>query len=122
MVIDKKLFSKVVKSRKGRMADKQLLPKIDAEFEQKAAVLRDRHVDKLFYLVNGKTSQGIKDYLGTELVAKGAKFTQKVLFEIDYMNVQLDKWTTDKSKNDLIRATIINYQRKYKELDSYNFV
>ncbi len=118
VVIDKKLFSKVVKSRKGRMADKQLLPKIDAEFEQKAAVLRDRHVDKLFYLVNGKTSQGIKDYLGTELVAKGAKFTQKVLFEIDYMNVQLDKWTTDKSKNDLIRATIINYQRKYKELDA----
>ena len=69
-------------------------------------------------LTNGKTSQGVKDYLGTEVIAKGAKFSQKALSEIDYTSIQVSKWTTDPAKNDLIRATIMNYLKKYKEIDA----
>ncbi len=118
VVIDKKLFSRAMKSRKGKMVDKQVLSKIDAEFEERATVLKERLVDKLFQLVNGKTSQGVKDDLGTELIPKGSKFTQKILAEMDFNNITLDKWTTDKSKNDLIRQVILNYQLKYKEYDA----
>ena len=69
-------------------------------------------------LTNGKTSQGVKDYLGAEIIAKGAKFTQKALSEIDYTSIQVSKWTTDTAKNELIRATIMNYLKKYKEIDA----
>ena len=69
-------------------------------------------------LTNGKTSQGVKDYLGIEVIPKGAKFTQKSLAEIDYTAIQVSKWTTDAAKNDLIRATIMNYLKKFKEYDA----
>ncbi len=51
-------------------------------------------------------------------MSKGTKFTQAVLNKIDYTTVQVSKWTTDAAKNELIRATIINYLKKYKEYDA----
>jgi len=69
-------------------------------------------------LTNGKTSQGIKDYLGNDVIPKGDKFTQKALHSIDYTTVYVSKWTTDSNKNELIKELIINYLKKYKELDA----
>jgi DNA-directed RNA polymerase subunit beta len=45
--------------------------------------LKAKLVDKLFILVNGRTSQGVKNYL-KEVIGKGVKFTQKTLQDIDY--------------------------------------
>ena len=75
-------------------------------------------IEKLIAITNGKTSQGVKDFLGTDLIPKGVEFTQKLLNEIDYSVVQLTKWTTDPHKNDMIRDIVINYLKKYKECDS----
>ncbi|NLE33415.1 MAG: DNA-directed RNA polymerase subunit beta [Bacteroidales bacterium] len=118
VVIGKRLFSKAVKNRKSRLTDKALLPRIDEEFEDEAAKLKAVLVEKLLVLTNGRTSQGIKDNLGTEVIAKGAKFSAKNLSEINYASIQISKWTTDVAKNDMIRDLIQNYLRKYKELDA----
>ncbi|MDD4770518.1 MAG: DNA-directed RNA polymerase subunit beta [Bacteroidales bacterium] len=118
VIIDKRLFSKSVKNRKSRLTDKALLPKIDEEFEEEAANLKATLVDKLLVLTNGKTSQGIKDNLGMEVIAKGGKFTTKNLMEINYSSIQISKWTSDAAKNDMIRDLIQNYLHKYKELDA----
>ncbi len=115
VVIDKKLFSRVVKDKKGKMATKPLLDQIDEEFDRQVSALRAKLEDKLFNLVNGKTSQGVKDYYGGDIIAKGVKFTLKQLQEIDYLTVNPGKWTTDKDKNDLIYQLILNYTQKYKE-------
>ena len=80
--------------------------------------LKDILIDKLLVLTQGKVSQGVKDFMGTDVVSKGTKFTQAVLNKIDYTTVQVSKWTTDAAKNELIRATIINYLKKYKEYDA----
>ena len=69
-------------------------------------------------LTNGKVSQGVKDYLGTEVIAKGAKFTKRDLESLDYTIIQLSKWTADAHKNDMIRDLVMNYLKKYKELDA----
>jgi DNA-directed RNA polymerase subunit beta len=37
---------------------------------------------------------------------------------LDYNSVQISKWTTDAAKNDLIKEIILNYLKKYKELDA----
>ena len=95
-----------------------MLAKLDEEYKEKMDALKDVLIDKLMTLTNGKTSQGVKDYLGIEVIPKGAKFTQKSLAEIDYTAVQVSKWTTDAAKNDLIRATIMNYLKKFKEYDA----
>ncbi|WP_320052355.1 DNA-directed RNA polymerase subunit beta [uncultured Acetobacteroides sp.] len=118
VVIDKKLFSRSLKDKKGKVSEKVLLQKVDDEFEKKTNNLKVKLVDKLFNLVNGKTSQGVQDYYGTELVGKGVKFTQKVLVELDYLSVNPNKWTTDKDKNNIIKNLINNYIVKFKELDA----
>ncbi|WP_026475047.1 DNA-directed RNA polymerase subunit beta [Alkaliflexus imshenetskii] len=118
VVIDKKLFSRVIKDRKARSSEKPVIAKIDEEFNRSVADLTNRLVDKLFALINGKTSQGVKDYMGVDVISKGTKFTQKVLQDVDYLNVNPNKWTTDKDKNDLISAVIHNYRLRYKELEA----
>jgi DNA-directed RNA polymerase subunit beta len=118
VIIDKNLFSRVIKDRKVRASEKPMLARIEEEFNRGVAELTTRLVDKLFTLINSKTSQGVKDYMGVDVVAKGVKFTQKVLQEIDYLNVNPHKWTTDKDKNDLIARVIHNFRIKYKELDA----
>ncbi|WP_047450478.1 DNA-directed RNA polymerase subunit beta [Alistipes sp. ZOR0009] len=118
VVIDKKLFSRSLKDKKGKVSEKVLLQKVDDEFEKRSNDLKVKLVDKLFNLVNGKTSQGVSDYYGTEIIGKGIKFTQKVLVELDYLNVNPNKWTTDKDKNTTIKNLINNYIIKFKELDA----
>ena len=117
VVIDKKLFSRVTKDKKGK-ATKTLLDQIDEKLDRDIAALRAKLEDKLFALVSGKTSQGVKDYYGTEIVPKGVKFTLKQLQEIDYMAVNPGKWTTDKDKNDLIFRVINNFIMKCKEAEA----
>lgn len=119
IVIDKKLFSRVAKDKKGKTATKTLLDQIDENFEREITALRARLEDKLFTLVSGKTSQGVKDYYGTEVIPKGVKFTLKQLQEIDYLSINPSKWTTDKDKNDLIFRVINNYIMKHKEAEAF---
>jgi len=92
--------------------------KIDEEFNYNVINLKEKLIDKIFHLVNGKTSQGVVDLFGQEIIPRGVKFTQKMLTDIDYLNVNAGKWTTDKHKNELIKQVIHNYILKYKEFDA----
>ena len=69
-------------------------------------------------LTDGKTSNGVTDFLGSEIVPKGARFTSGALRTIDYDTLSLSNWTDDEHKNDLIRRTIVNYLQKAKEIDT----
>ena len=118
VVIKTNLFAKASKKGKGKLSNKALLPKLDEEYENKLDALKKLLIEKLMHLTDGKTSAGVKDYTNMDIVPKGARFTTKVLADIDYESVQLSKWTNDNDKNDLIRTTVINYLRKYKEIDA----
>jgi len=118
VVINTNLFSKASKKGKTKLSNKALLPKLDEEYENKMEELRKVLIDKLLMLTDGKMSAGVKDYTNMDIVPKGAKFTMKILSDIDFQSVQLNKWTTDSHKNELIRSTVINYLRRHKELDS----
>ncbi len=118
VVIGKRLFSKAQKDRKAKLADKALLPKLDEEFEAQAAKLKETLIEKLLVIIGDKTSAGVKDFLGADIVSRNSKFTAERLNEIDYTTVQLSKWTTDNHKNELIRTLVLNYLQKFKELDA----
>ena len=117
VVIGTNLFSRAAKKKKSKSAN-ALLPKLDEEYEEKLDGLKDLLVSKLMTLTSGKTSQGVKDFLGTDIIAKGNKFTATTLREIDYDTINLSKWTTDAHKNELIRDCIVNYLRKKKEIET----
>jgi len=118
VVIDKKLFSRAVKDKKSKTTDKVALEKVDKEFNLQVDQLRAKLIDKLMVLVNGKTSQGVKDFYNVDIIPKGTKFTQKALAELDFLAVNPNKWTTDKQKNDIIKQLLHNFTMKYKELDA----
>ena len=132
VVIDTKLYSRASKeNKKGKSAEKAMLEQIDEKFAQKAADLTKLLVQKLWKLVNGKTSAGIRDYFGMELVPSGTRFTLKLLEELartsvdektkaetGYMNLGPIKWTQDAHVNSLIETTINNYTIEWKKLDA----
>ena len=118
VVVDKKLFSRSVKDKKAKTSEKVLLQKIDEEFEKQELDLKNRLVDKLMAMLNGKTSQGVKDYYSVEVIAKGAKFNRNQLMEIEYTNVNPGKWTSDKNRNEQIKELLYNYMSKYKEVEA----
>ena len=118
VVIAKRLFSKAQKNRKSKLADKALLPKLDEEFENQSVALKETLIEKLLVIIDDKASAGVKDYLGSDIISRNSKFTAERLREVDYSTVQLNKWTADNHKNELIRLLILNYLRKFKELDA----
>ena len=132
VVVDTKLYSRASKGdKKSRANDKIKLDKIDAKFADEVAALTKLLVSKLWSLVQGKTTTGIKDYFGTELFAAGAKFSQKMLDEIarsttdeksgiasGYLNLGQCNWTADEHLNKLITTTINNYIIEVKKADA----
>ena len=118
VVIDKKLFTRAIKNRESKKQDKVILAKIDEEYEAKNEDLKDILVDKLLELTDGKTSQGIKDYTGAEIIAKGSTFTTAALKNLEYDGIQSNGWTDDEHTNMLVQKLIMNYIRKYKQLDA----
>ncbi len=117
VIIGTNLFARAVKKKKSKNAEDPLV-KLDEEYTEKKDALKAVLIKKLLVLTTDCVSQGIKDFLDTEVVPKGVKFSTQVLDNIDYETVNLSKWTADAHKNDMIRATVTNYLHKYKEIDT----
>ena len=118
VVIGTRLFARAVKTKTSRKTVAAQLPLLDEEYEGRMDALKDLLVEKLMTLTEGKTSAGVKDFIGSEIIPKGAPFTAALLKGLEYATLILSKWTNDAKKNDLIRETIINYIRKHKEIDA----
>jgi DNA-directed RNA polymerase subunit beta len=117
VVIDKKLFQRAVKDKTKRIRDKEDIARLEADFTVKYDDLKSHLVEKLFTLVNGKTSQGVKNDLGEEVLPKGKKFTQKMLNSVeDYAHLTKGSWTTDSILNDFVSELIHNYKIKLNDL------
>jgi len=117
IVMETKLFSRLMKDKKAKSDEKDVLDKIDKEFNHKFAELKSKLVDKLMKLVSGKSSQGVNNYLKEELVGRGVKFTEKLLSKIDdYTEVNPYKWTTSKEVNDQIYEVLHNFRVKHNEI------
>ena len=113
VVIDTKLFSRAKKTTKAE--EKAQLEKLDTRHDKAVKDLKNTLIEKLFEIVNGKTSQGVFNVYKELHVPKGVKFTQKILTELSYENINPTKWTTDDDKNDQIKTLLHNYNIKVNE-------
>ncbi|HWK56613.1 MAG TPA: DNA-directed RNA polymerase subunit beta [Parapedobacter sp.] len=113
VVIDTKLFSRAKKVAKEE--EKKALDQLDAQHTKALKALKDKLIEKLFTIVNGKTSQGVYNVYKELLVPKGSKFTQRILTELEYTNINPTGWTTDEDKNELIKQTLHFYNIKLNE-------
>ena len=118
VVIDRRLYSKAQKSRSSKAADKSTLLELDEQFDKETSALKSTMIDKLLVLTKGKTSLGVKDTIGTEIIAKGTKFSKSLLDSLSYASLQLNDWTNDEHTNLLIRTLVLNYLKKYNKMDA----
>ena len=116
IVIDKKLFSRIIKDRKTKQREKEVIDQVEDLYKKESLELKTLLVDKLMVFVNGKISQGVYNIFKEVVIDKSVKFTHKLLMGIDYANINPNKWTTDKDKNQLIKELLHNYNIKQKEL------
>jgi len=117
VVLDKKLFARAVKDKRKRTQDKDALAALEIEFETKFVELKDKLVDKLFLIVNGKTSQGVMNDLGEEVLPKGKKYTQKMLHAVeDFAHLTKGQWVADDTTNSMVNDLIHNYKIKLNDL------
>ncbi len=117
VVIDKKLFSRSIKDKRKRSEDKEAISSLELEYEVKFQELKEVLVDKLFKLINGKTSQGVLNDLGEEVLPKGKKYTMKMLNSVDdFAHLVGGSWTTDKDTNVLVADLLHNYKIKLNDL------
>ncbi|MBC9798655.1 DNA-directed RNA polymerase subunit beta, partial [Sinomicrobium weinanense] len=117
VVIDKKLFARALKDKRKRAKDKEDIAKLELEYNTKFEDLKSVLVEKLFTLVNGKTSQGVLNDLGEEVLPKGKKYTLKMLNGVDdFAHLVGGTWTTDDHTNALIADLLHNYKIKLNDL------
>ena len=117
VVLDKKLFARAVKDKRKRTQDKDALGALELEFETKFVELKDKLVEKLFLIVNGKTSQGVMNDLGEEVLPKGKKYTQKMLYAVeDFAHLSKGQWVADDTTNTMVNDLIHNYKIKLNDL------
>ena len=117
VVLDKKLFARAVKDKRKRTQDKDALGQLEMEFEVKFVELRDKLIEKLFNIVNGKTSQGVMNDLGEEVLPKGKKYTQKMLHAVeDFAHLTKGQWVADDDTSKMVNDLIHNYKIKLNDL------
>ncbi len=117
VVLDKKLFARAVKDKRKRTQDKDALAALEMEFETKFVELKDKLIDKLFNIINGKTSQGVMNDLGEEVLPKGKKYTLKMLNSVeDFAHLNKGQWVSDDDTNKMVNDLIHNYKIKLNDL------
>jgi DNA-directed RNA polymerase subunit beta len=137
VVIDTKLFSRPRKDKDLRVRNKKELEALKMRYSKQLTELRGDIIKKLTSLLTGKSSQGVKHKFGDELIAKGVKFSARVieanLFpdkniyrdesqyavaeEVNLISdVSLEGWTTDDHTNTLVGRLVKNYLAKRNQL------
>ena len=115
VVINKKLFARTKKEKAAKAEDKTKIAKLQDEFEKVLKGIKSQLAEKLFTVLSGKTSQGVFNVYNEELIPKGTKFTLKNLTEIDYTHINVNNWTTDADKNELVKQILSNFKNKYNQ-------
>ncbi len=116
VVVGKRLFTRMIKDRKARARDKDVIAELDRALACESEELKDKLVDRLLIILNGKVSNGVYTNYKEEIVPKKVKFTQKILKAIDYTIISPNKWTTDPETNELIKELLNNYNIKDREI------
>ena len=115
VIINKKLFQRAKKDKNSKVREKASLDKIEKTHEKNENDILDLLVNKLTTLLKDKATVGVSNNFGETLIGKGAKFNQKNLANIDYLNVNPLGWTGDAKTDDLINVLLHNYSIKFNE-------
>ena len=116
VVIGAKSLSRLIKDRKAKSKDKDIVAEIEKTYNKQLQELKDKIVTKLYRVLEGKISHNVYDNTKNVIIPKGTKFSQKMLQTVNFANVAVSKWTNDAKINGLVAEIIRNYLVKEREL------
>jgi len=137
VVIETKLFSRPKKDKEVRAKAKRQIEQLKEKYSADLSAYREKMIDKLTALLDGKTCQGIKHKFGDEILSKGVKFSRKNLKESLFpdknvyrdesnynvpeevnliSDLLLESATADQDLNKLIVDLVKNYNKTRNEI------
>ncbi len=118
VVIGAKDLSRRIKDRKSKAKDKDIVAEIGEKYQVQYDKLHDTAVAKLYKILEGKIAHNVYDSAKNVVIAKGAKFSQRMLNTVDFTTVMVSKWTNDAKINALVAEIIRNYLIKVRDLNA----
>ena len=116
VVIDKKLFSRAVKDKRAKVEEKKEVEILEKEYDKLFGDLKEKLLQKLSVILDGKTSNGVYTLIREEVIKKGVKFSRKVLERLNFIELNPADWTKEEEVNTLIKLLLHNYSIKYNDL------
>ncbi|MDZ7772297.1 MAG: DNA-directed RNA polymerase subunit beta [Balneolaceae bacterium] len=118
-VIDTKLFSRKRDEQISRKEEKKQVELENERHAEKVDELNSKMVDKLYSLLRDKTSPGVYNFNGVELIPKGEKYRKSDFEELDPVNINENiDWATDENLVEHVRLLFSNYRDLRRELDT----
>ena len=115
VIIGKKLFEKVKKDKNSKAHEKVVVDKLETEHSKNLAEIKKVMLDKLLHLIDGKTTAGVYTNYKEEVLPKGAKFSLKVMKDLDFTNLDAAKWTKEEDTNEMIKFLLHNFTIRSNE-------
>ena len=137
VVVETKLFTRPKKDKNLRAQAKKEVTELKKDYSKELIDLKNIMVGKLTEVLNGKKTEGVIHKFGDEIIAKGAKFSQKNIAEglfpeqniyRDESNLSvpeesnllsdlvIENWTSDENTNQLVSKLVKNYLAKRNDL------
>jgi len=117
VVIEKMLFSKDKKDSKHKNNEKKALSDLEDQYKSDLANLHTSMMEKLLNLLAEQKSMGVKNRFNEEVIPAGKKFSEKVFASLNLVDLVPGDWTSDDKTNILVRRMVLNYKRRYNEID-----
>lgn len=119
VVINTQLFSRKRDEQISRKEEKRLVEQEIERHQQKLSDLNSKWADKMYSLLRDKTSPGVSNYNGVELIPKGEKYKKSVFEELDpiHINENID-WATDDELVKHVKLLFKNYRELRREIDT----
>lgn len=118
-VINTKLFSRKRDEQISRKEEKKQVELENERHAEKVDELNSKMVDNLYSLLRDKTSPGVYNFSGHELIPKGEKYRKSDFEELDPLNINDNiDWATDDELVEHVRLLFKNYRKLRREIDT----
>ncbi|MEX0927939.1 MAG: DNA-directed RNA polymerase subunit beta [Balneolales bacterium] len=118
-IINTKLFSRKRDEQISRKEEKELVERENELFKQQIVKLNAQWSERIFKLLKDKTSPGIVDRNGIEVIPKGEKYRKQLFEELDPFELKASQpWCQDDTVNEYIATLFDNYKTLRREYDT----
>ncbi len=119
VVIETKLFSRKKDEQLSRKEEKELVERENELYREQLSKLNIQWSERMYKLLKDKTSPGVVDHLGNEIIPKGEKYRKQTFDGLDPLILKSRQaWCQDDKVNGHIYTLLQNYRRLRRQYET----